>query len=162
MKVAIRILDPRLNDLAGGLLPAYETPNAAGMDLRACIEEDLIVPPSGSALIPCGFAMAVPEGFVAVLAPRSGLGHKHGIVLGNLIGVIDADYRGQVMVSIWNRREPIFSSDEEVHDLHAYRIQPMERIAQMMIVPVARVEWEIVVDLPVTVRGDGGFGSTGG
>ncbi len=150
MKVAIRVLDPRLNDLAGGLLPAYETFNAAGMDLRACIDESMTIHQGQSLLIPCGFAMALPEGFVAVLAPRSGLGHKHGIVLGNLIGVVDADYRGPVMVSAWNRG-----------DL-PYTIKPMERIAQMMIVPVARVEWEIVVDLPVTVRGDGGFGSTGG
>ncbi len=161
MKVAIKILDSRLVDLAGSSLPAYETAHAAGMDIRACIDTDLIIPPGGCALVPAGFAMAVPEGFVAVLAPRSGLGHKHGIVLGNLVGVLDADYRGQVMVSVWNRREPRFSSDEDGNDLHSYRVQPLERIAQMLILPVARAEWDVVAELPESGRGAGGFGSTG-
>lgn len=161
MKVAIKILDGRLADLAGSSLPAYETAYAAGMDIRACIGSDLIIQPGGCALIPVGFAMAVPEGFAAVLVPRSGLGHKHGIVLGNLVGVIDGDYRGQVMVSVWNRRAPSVSANEDGSNLHSYRIQPLERIAQMLILPVSRAEWDIVDELPETGRGAGGFGSTG-
>lgn len=157
MKAAIKILDQRLS----GMLPAYETEHAAGMDLRACIDGDLIIPPGGSALVPAGFSLAVPEGFVAVIAPRSGLGHKHGIVLGNLVGVIDADYRGQVMVSLWNRLSPTFCSDDDGNDLNCYRVKPFARIAQMLILPVALAEWDVIDELPESGRGAGGFGSTG-
>lgn len=158
MKAAIKIMDSRLT---GRMLPTYETENAAAMDLRACIHCPVIVDPGDTVLISAGFSMSVPEGFVAILAPRSGLGHKHGIILGNTVGVIDGDYRGQVMVSVWNRRYQSGIHDAFGIDTNAYRINPMDRIAQMLIAPVARMEWEIVDELPPTARGAGGFGSTG-
>ena len=144
MKASIQILDARVQP------PAYETPGSAGMDLRAAIDEPVSLPPGGSKLLPAGFSMALPAGHVALLMPRSGLGHKDGIVLGNLVGVIDSDYRGPVMVSVWNRR-----ADQ------VYTVHPLDRIAQMLIIPVAQVNWKEVDALPATLRGAGGFGSTG-
>lgn len=149
MNIPIRILNPGL----AGNLPAYETEHAAGMDLRAAIEAPLSIIPGEAVLIPCGFSMAVPPGYAAILVPRSGLGHKKGLVLGNLVGVIDADYRGEVMVSAWNR--------ERGNGTHIVTIHPWDRIAQMLIIPVERAEWDTVDSLPETTRGAGGFGSTG-
>ena len=157
MKVAIKILNPGLLNQ----IPAYESLGAAGLDLRAAIDAPITIAPGGIALIPCGFAMAVPDGYAALLAPRSGLGHKHGLVLGNLVGVIDSDYSGEVMVSAWNRKPMGESWDAAGHNSNAYTINPWDRIAQMLIVPVARAEFEIVEELPATVRGSGGFGSSG-
>jgi dUTP pyrophosphatase len=145
MTVAIKILDPRAT------APKYATIGAAGVDLRACIDKTLYLHPGHNLLIPAGFAMALPEGFAALLLPRSGLGHKDGIVLGNLVGLIDHDYRGGVGVSLWNRRS----------GGAPFAIQPGERICQMIVVPVLRPGYVVVDELPSTVRGAGGFGSTG-
>lgn len=144
----VRILDPRVGrDFP---LPAYATGGSAGMDLRACIDEDLLLEPGRSELIPTGLAIYLEDpGLAAVVLPRSGLGHKHGVVLGNLVGLIDSDYQGQLMVSCWNRgREP-------------FTIKPGERIAQMVVVPVVQVELEVVEDFTATSRGGGGFGHSG-
>lgn len=146
MKVQIKILDQRLHEL----MPRYATEGSAGVDLRACIDAPLTIYPGSSLLLPTGLAMLIENhGYCAMLLPRSGLGHKHGIVLGNLVGLIDSDYQGQLMVSAWNRSDT------------AYTIAPMERIAQMVIVPVVQAEFEVVDELTTTVRGSGGFGSTG-
>ena len=146
MQVDVRILDPRLN----GQLPAYATAGSAGLDLRACIDAPLELAPGDARLLPTGMAIHLGDpGYAAMILPRSGLGTKHGIVLGNLVGLIDADYQGPLMVSCWNRgREP-------------FTIQPMERIAQMIVVPVTRVQWNPVEAFVETDRGSGGFGSTG-
>jgi dUTP pyrophosphatase len=142
----IKILDERIREH----LPAYATSGSAGLDIRACIPEPLILRPGESALIPSGIAIHLGDaGLAAVLIPRSGLGHKHGIVLGNLVGLIDSDYQGQVFVSCWNRgREP-------------FVVNPMERIAQMVVVPVVQVGLNIVESFDESTRGAGGFGSTG-
>jgi dUTP pyrophosphatase len=148
MNIQMKILDPRLG--ADFELPSHATPGSAGMDIRACLDETLMLGPGDSALIPSGFAIHLDDpGFAAVLLPRSGLGHKHGIVLGNLTGLIDSDYQGQVFVSIWNRsRDP-------------YRIEPGDRIAQMVIVPVVQASFDIVEEFDESHRGAGGFGHSG-
>lgn len=144
----VRILDERLGREFP--LPTYATAGSAGLDLPACVAEALILEPGATALIPTGMAIHVEDpGLAAVVLPRSGLGHKHGIVLGNLVGLIDSDYQGQLMVSCWNRgREP-------------FTIQPGERIAQLVIVPVVQVELEVVEEFTATARGGGGFGHSG-
>ena len=140
------ILDPRIKDQ----LPAYATPGSAGLDLRACIDHPLELKPGQTELIPTGMAIHIADNaYAAVILPRSGLGHKHGIVLGNLVGLIDSDYQGQLLVSCWNRGQATFI------------VNPMERIAQLVIVPVQRVNFNIVESFSESQRGDGGFGSTG-
>jgi dUTP pyrophosphatase len=144
----VRVLDPRVGREFP--LPHYATPGSAGLDLRACLDAPLTLAPGQTELIPTGIAIHLENpGFAAVLLPRSGLGHKHGIVLGNLVGLIDSDYQGQVMVSCWNRGAAPFT------------IAPGERIAQMVVVPVVQVELEIVEQFAASHRGDGGFGSSG-
>lgn len=146
--IALKILDPRIGTAIP--LPEYATEGSAGMDLRACIEEVLTLPPGATALVPTGLAIHIADaGYCAVILPRSGLGHRHGIVLGNLTGLIDADYQGPLMVSLWNRgAEP-------------YTVQPGERIAQLVVLPVARVAFDIVAEFAPSARGEGGFGHTG-
>ncbi len=144
----VRILDPRIGrDFP---LPSYATAGSAGLDLRACIDADLLLEPGNAQLIPTGLAIYVEDpGLAAVILPRSGLGHKHGVVLGNLVGLIDSDYQGHLMVSCWNRgREP-------------FTVRPGERIAQLVVVPVVQVELEVVEDFSATSRGGGGFGHSG-
>jgi len=142
----VRILDPRLR----GSLPQYATAGAAGLDLRACIDGPLTLAPGAAELVPSGIAINLADpGLAAVVLPRSGLGHKHGIVLGNLVGLIDSDYQGQVMVSVWNRGQAAFT------------VQPMERIAQLVVVPVVQVKLNVVEEFAQSTRGAGGFGSTG-
>ena len=146
--VQIKIIDPRLG--TDFPLPDYATGGSAGMDLSACLDEVLAITPGETQLIPTGFAMHMEDtGLAAVILPRSGLGHKHGIVLGNLVGLIDSDYQGQVFVSCWNRSEEIF------------RIEPGARIAQLVFLPVVQVRWELVEDFHSSDRGAGGFGHTG-
>jgi dUTP pyrophosphatase len=146
--VQIKILDPRLGTEFP--LPDYATAGSAGMDLRACLEESLTVSPGETHLIPTGFAMHTEDtGMAAVILPRSGLGHKHGIVLGNLVGLIDSDYQGQVFVSCWNRSTSPFT------------VEPGARIAQLVFVPVILADWEIVTEFDASDRGGGGFGHTG-
>jgi dUTP pyrophosphatase len=142
----VKILDPRLRDQ----LPHYASGGAAGLDLRACIAQPLSLQPGQTELVRSGMAIHVADPrYAAVVLPRSGLGHKHGIVLGNLVGLIDSDYQGEIMVSVWNRGSACFT------------IQPMERIAQLVIVPVLQVRLNIVEDFIASERGAGGFGSTG-
>ena len=142
----VKILDPRLRDN----LPQYSTAGAAGLDLRACIDKPLELAPGTADLVPSGIAIHLADpGLAAVVVPRSGLGHKHGIVLGNLVGLIDSDYQGQVMVSLWNRSEAAFT------------INPMDRIAQLVVVPVVQMKLNVVEEFSVSERGAGGFGSTG-
>jgi dUTP pyrophosphatase len=144
--VDLKVLDPRIADH----LPAYATPGSAGLDLRACLEAPLVLAPGGSALVPTGLALHIGDpGLAAVLLPRSGLGHKHGIVLGNLVGLIDSDYQGPLMVSLWNR------------GVQPFTIEPLERIAQLVIVPVVQAVFRRVDTFEASVRGEGGFGSTG-
>ncbi len=147
MKLDVKILDPRMADQ----LPAYATPGSAGLDLRACIDEPLMLLPNAWQLVPTGIAIHLADpGYAALILPRSGLGHKHGIVLGNLVGLIDSDYQGQLMVSAWNRSDIAFT------------IQPMERIAQLVIVPVVQAQFNVVNEFAAaTARGAGGYGSTG-
>ncbi len=146
MKIDVKIIDPRLV----GNLPNYATPGSAGLDLRACLEGSLTLAANAWQLIPTGIAINLHDpGYAALILPRSGLGHKHGIVLGNLVGLIDSDYQGQLMVSAWNRSDVPFT------------IEPMERIAQLMIVPVVQAEFNVVQDFPASERGEGGYGSTG-
>ena len=147
MQIDIKILDSRLNDS----LPAYATPGSAGLDLRACLDAPLTLEPNAWQLVPTGMAIYLEDpGFAALILPRSGLGHKHGIVLGNLVGLIDSDYQGQLMVSAWNRSSTAFT------------IEPMERIAQLVVVPVVQAQFKIVQEFPaVSARGEGGYGSTG-
>lgn len=146
MKVDVRVLDARLRDQ----LPTYATAGAAGLDLRAAIEAPIMLAPGVAELIPTGLAIHMADaGYAALILPRSGLGHKHGIVLGNLVGLIDSDYQGQLMVSAWNRGQA------------AYEIQPLERIAQLVVVPVMQIQFNVVVDFAASTRGAGGFGSTG-
>jgi dUTP pyrophosphatase len=142
----IKILDQRLRDQ----LPAYATGGAAGLDLRACLKEPLTLEPGTTHLIPSGLAIHLSDpGLAAIVLPRSGLGHKHGIVLGNLVGLIDSDYQGEIGVSMWNRGKDAFT------------IQPMDRIAQLVVVPVVQVKLNVVDDFTASQRGAGGFGSTG-
>ena len=146
MQVDIKILDERLRTQ----MPAYATPGSAGLDLRACMSEPLTLAPNAWQLVPTGMAMYLKDpGYAALILPRSGLGHKHGIVLGNLVGLIDSDYQGQLMVSAWNRSDV------------AYTLQPMERLAQLVIVPVVQAQFNLVDDFVATQRGAGGYGSTG-
>jgi dUTP pyrophosphatase len=146
MKLDLKILDARMRDQ----LPAYATTGSAGLDLRACLDEPLTLKPGETALVPTGLAIHVGDpGYAALILPRSGLGHKHGIVLGNLVGLIDSDYQGQLMISTWNRSETTFV------------LNPMERLAQLVIVPVVQAEFNIVDDFESSERGAGGFGSTG-
>ena len=144
--IDVKVLDARMAEH----LPAYATSGSAGLDLRACLDAPLTLAPGGAALIPTGLAVHIGDpGLAAMLLPRSGLGHKHGIVLGNLVGLIDSDYQGPLMVSCWNRSSL------------AYTVQPMERIAQMVIVPVVQASFRRVGDFGSSARGEGGFGSTG-
>jgi dUTP pyrophosphatase len=144
--VELKILDPRMHEH----VPAYATAGSAGLDLRACIDAPLIIEPGATHLIPTGLALHVADpAYAAVILPRSGLGHKHGIVLGNLVGLIDSDYQGPLMVSAWNR-SPI-----------SYRLEPLERLAQLVVLPIAQVQFTIVDDFKQSTRGTGGFGSTG-
>jgi dUTP pyrophosphatase len=146
MKIDVKILDSRLNDQ----MPAYATTGSAGLDLRACLAEPLTLAPNAWQLVPTGMAIYLQDpAYAALILPRSGLGHKHGIVLGNLVGLIDSDYQGQLMVSAWNRSDVAFT------------IEPMERIAQLVIVPVVQAQFNIVTDFEATQRGEGGYGSTG-
>lgn len=144
--VDIRILDPRMAEA----LPAYATPGSAGLDLRAALDQPIVLQPGQAELIPTGLSMHLGgPGLAAMILPRSGLGHKHGIVLGNLVGLIDSDYQGPLMVSCWNRGS------------QAFTIQPMERIAQLVIVPVVQASFRLVDSFEASQRGEGGFGSTG-
>ena len=146
MRVAVRVLDTRLADQ----LPRYATPGSAGLDLRACIHEALTLSPGQAVMVPTGIAIHLDDpGYCAMILPRSGLGHRHGIVLGNSVGLIDSDYQGPLQISCWNRSaEP-------------YTLQPLDRIAQLVIVPVQQVEFEVVDAFAESARGTGGFGSTG-
>jgi len=146
MIVDVKILDERLRDR----LPEYATPGAAGLDLRACVEAPLILEPGTTHLVRTGVAIHIGDpGYAAMILPRSGLGHKHGIVLGNLVGLIDSDYQGELMVSTWNRGQTPFT------------LNPLERLAQLVIVPVVQARFNVVADFSVSERGAGGFGSTG-
>ena len=146
MQVDIKILDARLH----ASMPAYATPGSAGLDLRACLDAPLTLEPNAWQLVPTGMAMFLNDpAYAALILPRSGLGHKHGIVLGNLVGLIDSDYQGQLMVSAWNRSATAFT------------IAPMERIAQLVIVPVVQAQFRVVTEFPASARGEGGYGSTG-
>ena len=145
-KLDVKILDPRLREN----LPHYATAGAAGLDLRACIEQPIELKPGATELVPSGIAIHLTDpGLAAIVLPRSGLGHKHGIVLGNLVGLIDSDYQGQIFVSLWNRGGGAFT------------LQPLERIAQLVVVPVLQVQLNVVEDFAASARGAGGFGSTG-
>jgi dUTP pyrophosphatase len=144
--IDVKVLDPRL----AGHLPGYATPGSAGLDLRACLASPLLLEPGQTQLIPTGLAIHIGDpGLAAMILPRSGLGHKHGIVLGNLVGLIDSDYQGPLMVSCWNRGAASFT------------VQPMERIAQLVIVPVVQAAFRVVQEFGASQRGEGGFGSTG-
>ena len=142
----LKILDPRLREA----MPRYATAGAAGLDLRACIDKPLVLAPGAAELVPSGIAIHLADpGLAALVLPRSGLGHKHGIVLGNLVGLIDSDYQGQVMVSVWNRSGVAFT------------INPLDRIAQLVVVPVVQARLNVVEEFTESGRGAGGFGSTG-
>lgn len=146
MHVDIKILDARLNEA----MPAYATPGSAGLDLRACLDTPLTLEPNAWQLVPTGMALFLNDpAYAALILPRSGLGHKHGIVLGNLVGLIDSDYQGQLLVSAWNRSTVAFT------------IAPMERIAQLVIVPVIQAQFRVVTEFAASARGEGGYGSTG-
>ena len=147
-KLQVKILDARIG--RDYPLPQYATPGSAGVDLRACIDAAFELKPGETQLIPSGIAIHLDDpGYAAIVLPRSGLGHKHGIVLGNLVGLIDSDYQGQIFVSVWNRGQTSFT------------INPGERIAQLVVVPVAQVDFEVVQDFQASQRGAGGFGSSG-
>jgi dUTP pyrophosphatase len=146
MKIEVKILDARMRDQ----LPQYATPGAAGLDLRACIDQAITLNPGETQLIATGLSIYIRDpGYAALLLPRSGLGHKQGIVLGNLVGLIDSDYQGPLMVSCWNRSQT------------AFVLAPMERLAQLIIVPVMQAEFQVVDDFSASARGEAGFGSTG-
>jgi dUTP pyrophosphatase len=146
MNLQLKVLDARLN----GNLPQYATPGSAGLDLRACIDAPLLIAAGQTVLVPTGLAIYVADpGYCAMILPRSGMGHKHGIVLGNLVGLIDSDYQGQLMISTWNRSAADFS------------LQPLERLAQLVIVPVVQASFTVVDEFSASERGAGGFGSTG-
>jgi dUTP pyrophosphatase len=145
-KLQVKILDERMRNN----LPQYATSGSAGLDLRACLDETIVIEPGQTVLVPTGLSIFLDDpAYAALILPRSGLGHKHGIVLGNLVGLIDSDYQGQLMVSTWNRGQT------------AFKLEPMERLAQLVIVPVAQVEWSEVTEFSASDRGAGGFGSTG-
>ena len=145
-RIDVKILDPRLKESP----PHYATPGSAGLDLRACLEAPLHLPPGGTTLVPTGMAIHLADpGLAAMILPRSGLGHKYGIVLGNLVGLIDSDYQGELMVSVWNRSKEGFT------------LNPLDRIAQLVVVPVLQVGFNIVDEFGASERGEGGFGSTG-
>ena len=145
-KLQVKIIDERMRSQ----LPQYATPGSAGLDLRACLDEAIDIAPGQTVLVPTGISIYINDPrYCAMILPRSGLGHKHGIVLGNLVGLIDSDYQGQLMVSTWNRSATSF------------RLEPMERLAQLVIVPVMQVEWTLVDEFASSDRGAGGFGSTG-
>ncbi|MEO6960095.1 MAG: dUTP diphosphatase [Burkholderiaceae bacterium] len=145
-KIALKILDVRVHNY----LPAYATTGSAGLDLRACLDAPLTIAPGATVLVPTGLSIHIADpAYAAMILPRSGLGHKHGIVLGNLVGLIDSDYQGPLMISTWNRSQTEFL------------LQPMERLAQLIVVPVQQVEFEVVDDFQSSTRGGGGFGSTG-
>ncbi len=144
--IALKVLDERMRSC----LPAYATPGAAGLDLRACIDGPITLAPGDTALVSTGIAIHIEDpGLAAMILPRSGLGHKHGIVLGNLVGLIDSDYQGPLMVSCWNR------------GVETFTLQPMDRLAQLVLVPVVQGRFEVVDDFAASERGTGGFGSTG-
>jgi dUTP pyrophosphatase len=144
--IEVKILDPRLREQ----LPRYATAGSAGLDLRACIKEPLVLEPGRTELVPSGMAIHLDDpGLAAIVLPRSGLGHKHGIVLGNLVGLIDSDYQGEIFVSTWNRGSAPFT------------LEPMERLAQLIVVPVVQVGFDVVDEFHASARGAGGFGSTG-
>ena len=144
--INVKVLDPRLHEQ----MPAYATPGSAGLDLRACIEAPLALEPGSTHLIPTGLAIHIADpAYAAMILPRSGMGHKHGVVLGNLVGLIDSDYQGELMVSAWNRGHASFM------------LNPMERLAQLVIVPVLQVAFNVVESFAESERGSGGFGSTG-
>ncbi|MFT0168931.1 dUTP diphosphatase [Paraburkholderia mimosarum] len=146
MKIDIKILNERMRDQ----LPHYATPGSAGLDLRACLDAPLTLEPGETKLVPTGLAIHVADpGYAALILPRSGLGHKHGIVLGNLVGLIDSDYQGELMISTWNRGHTTFT------------LNPLERLAQLVIVPVVQAQFNVVDDFEASERGAGGFGSTG-
>ena len=146
MKIDVKILDPRMAQQ----LPAYATPGSAGLDLRACLDMPLKLEPNAWQLVPTGIAIYLRDpGYAALILPRSGLGHKHGIVLGNLVGLIDSDYQGQLMVSAWNRSSVAFT------------IEPLERLAQLVIVPVIQAQFNVVEEFEASERGENGYGSTG-
>lgn len=147
-EVQLKILNPKIGrDFP---LPAYATDGSAGMDLRACLDAPVVVEPGQSVLVPTGLALYIGDpGLAATILPRSGLGHKHGIVLGNLVGLIDSDYQGELLISCWNRSQ------------HAYTVQPGERIAQLVIVPVVQARLQVVETFTATARGSGGFGHSG-
>jgi dUTP pyrophosphatase len=146
VKVDVRILDPRMVDQ----LPTYATPGSAGLDLRACLDAPLTLAPNAWQLVGTGIAIHLADpGFAAMILPRSGLGHKHGIVLGNLVGLIDSDYQGELKVSAWNRSSTPFV------------LEPMERLAQLVIVPVVQAQFHVVTEFAASQRGEGGYGSTG-
>ena len=145
-RIDVRILDPRLHDTP----PHYATPGSAGLDLRACLDAPREILPGQTTLVRTGMAIHLADpGLAAMILPRSGLGHKHGIVLGNLVGLIDSDYQGELMVSVWNRGQESFT------------LSPLERIAQLVVVPVLQVGFNVVEDFDASARGEGGFGSTG-
>jgi len=145
-QIDLKILDPRMKDF----LPAYATGGSAGLDLRACVAEPITLEPGQTVLVPTGLAIHIADpGYAAMILPRSGLGHKNGIVLGNLVGLIDSDYQGQLMVSTWNRGQSAFT------------LQPMDRLAQLVVVPVVQVGFNVVEEFASSDRGAGGFGSTG-
>jgi dUTP pyrophosphatase len=146
MQIDVKVIDHRMTDQ----LPVYATAGSAGLDLRACLDAPLTLQANAWHLVPTGIAIYLKDpNFAAIILPRSGLGHKHGIVLGNLVGLIDSDYQGQLMVSAWNRSDVAFT------------IEPMDRIAQLVIVPVVQAQFNVVTEFPASVRGDGGYGSTG-
>ncbi|WPH12260.1 dUTP diphosphatase [Variovorax paradoxus] len=146
MKVDVRILDPRMVDQ----LPAYATPGSAGLDLRACLDTPITLEPNAWQLVGTGIAIHLADpAYAALILPRSGLGHKHGIVLGNLVGLIDSDYQGELKISAWNRSDTPFV------------LQPMERLAQLVIVPVVQAQFRVVTEFAASQRGEGGYGSTG-
>jgi dUTP pyrophosphatase len=146
VKVDVRILDPRMVDQ----LPAYATPGSAGLDLRACLDAPITLEPNGWQLVGTGIAIHLADpAYAALILPRSGLGHKHGIVLGNLVGLIDSDYQGELKISAWNRSDTPFV------------LQPMERLAQLVIVPVVQAQFRVVTEFTASQRGEGGYGSTG-
>ncbi|HEY0857489.1 MAG TPA: dUTP diphosphatase [Albitalea sp.] len=145
-ELEVKVLDRRMAEQ----MPAYATPGSAGLDLRACLDEPLVLEPGQAQLIPTGLSIHIGDpGLAAMILPRSGLGHRHGIVLGNLVGLIDSDYQGPLMVSCWNRGSAAFT------------VQPMERIAQLVIVPVVQASFRVVTEFGASARGEGGFGSTG-
>lgn len=144
----VKILNPKIGDSIE--MPAYTTPGAAGLDLRACIDEPLELQPGDTDLLPTGLAIYIEDpGYAAMILPRSGLGHKHGIVLGNLVGLIDSDYQGELMISVWNRGQRSFT------------VEPGDRVAQLVLVPVVQTQFRVVEEFTSTERGTGGFGSSG-